>query len=79
VFVNNLGSFHLDRDKLIGAFKEDFRGPGITVPARGSLGAYTTGLAMRRRKEIKQYLFGGWPGTSSEIYEPVFPRTLTPA
>jgi hypothetical protein len=63
-----LGFFHLDRDKLIDAFKEVFSSPGNYVPAKFAACIYGR-LRHASGEEITEYLFSGSREAIHELYD----------
>jgi len=63
-----LGFFHLDRDKLIRAFKEVFTSPGSHVSAKFAACIYAK-LRHASGEEITEYLFGGSREALHELYD----------
>jgi hypothetical protein len=64
-----LGFFHLDRDRLIAAFKEAFTQPGSVVPKKVASCIYY-GLRHATKEEITEYLYGGSHAAINELYDP---------
>jgi hypothetical protein len=68
-----LGFFHLDRDKLIEAFKKEFSRPRNQVPAKYAACIYR-GLRHASARQITEYLFSGSNEAFAELYDSCLPE-----
>jgi hypothetical protein len=65
-----LGFFHLDRDKLIEIFKEEFSRPGERVPAKYAACIYS-GVRHASAEEVTEFLFSGSSkAIVTKLYDP---------
>jgi len=65
-----LGFYHLDRNRLIALFKEEFTRPGAVVPKKIAACIYH-GLRQATKDEITEYLYSGSDqAINNELYDP---------
>jgi hypothetical protein len=70
-----LGFFHLDRDRIIEAFKEEFTRPGAGVPPKVAACIYGR-LRHATEEEMTEYLFGGTSRDLDGLYGPCLPGSV---